>query len=256
MHAADRERTILSLLGARGFISFRELDKEVSASPATLRRDLDRLEAEGRIVRVHGGAKIPEAPSSGLSGVPFHENIQKNTAEKMLIGKAAAALCFPGESIIIDGGSTTLHMCPHLSELGLHVLTNSLHIVSALLPQSRTRLSLPAGSLFREQSIVLSPFEDDGSNHYQASKLFIGAASVGKQGLMQTDIILLKAEQRLISRSERVILLVDSSKFRAPEAEIVCDLKAIDTIITDKNLTDADARLIKRAGIELIIATK
>jgi DeoR family ulaG and ulaABCDEF operon transcriptional repressor len=147
-------------------------------------------------------------------------------------------------------------MCPHLGELGLHVLTNSLHIVSALLPQSRTKVSLPAGALFREQSIVLSPFEDDGTNHYHASKLFIGAASVGKKGLMQTDVILLKAEQRLISRSAKLILLVDSSKFRAPEAEVVCDLKTIDTIITDTNISETDARLIKRAGIELIVAAK
>jgi DeoR family transcriptional regulator, ulaG and ulaABCDEF operon transcriptional repressor len=73
---------------------------------------------------------------------------------------------------------------------------------------------------------------------------------------MQTDVILLKAEQRLISRSDKLILRVDSSKFRAPEAEVVCDLKTIDTIITDTNISETDARLIKRAGIELIVATK
>jgi len=90
-----------------------------------VRRDLERLAVAGRIVRVHGGAKMPDAVASGLTGVPFHENIKKHAAAKAAIGKAAAALCSAGESIIIDGGSTTLQMCPHLQGLELQVVTNS-----------------------------------------------------------------------------------------------------------------------------------
>jgi len=252
MHAEDRERTILAMLEKRGFVSFRELDKRLTASPATVRRDLERLAGAGRIVRVHGGAKMPEAPT-GLTGVPFHENIKKNGAAKAAIGKAAAQLCKPGESIIIDGGSTTLQMCPHLGDLGLHVVTNSLHIVSALLTQPQTRVYLPAGAVFREQNIILSPFEDDGTSHFHASKIFIGAASVGRHGLMQTDVILLQAERRLIARASSVVLMVDSSKFHAPAGQVVCALDAISTVITDDRITEEDARLVKRSGPKLIV---
>jgi DeoR family transcriptional regulator, ulaG and ulaABCDEF operon transcriptional repressor len=251
MHAEDRERTILSMLESRGFVSFRELDRHIKASPATVRRDLERLATEGRIVRVHGGAKIPESPA-GLVGVPFHDNVKKNSAAKRAIGKAAAALCAPGESIIIDGGSTTLQMCPHLADLSMQVLTNSLHIVSALLHQEKTRVSLPAGTLFREQNIVLSPFDDDGTDHLLAATMFIGAAGVGRAGLMQTDVILLRAERRLIARAKTLVLLVDSSKFQSAAGEAVCGLDSIDTVITDDRLAPADARLIKRAGATLI----
>jgi DeoR family ulaG and ulaABCDEF operon transcriptional repressor len=253
MHAQDRERTILALIEKRGFISFRELDKRLIASPATVRRDLERLAVAGRIVRVHGGAKMPDAVAAGLTGVPFHENIKKNAAAKAAIGKAAAALCSAGESIIIDGGSTTLQMCPHLEGLELQVVTNSLHIVSALLPQQKTRVYLPAGALFREQNIVLSPFEDDGTSHFKATKMFIGAAGVGALGLMQTDVILLQAERRLIARSSSAVLMADSSKFRAQGGKAVCDLKSICTVITDKGISDKDARMVKRAGAELIV---
>src|SRR6202041_100832 len=128
MHAEERERTILSMIEKRGFISFRELDKRSIASPATVRRDLERLAVAGRIVRVHGGAKMPDAVATGLTGVPFHDNIMKNPTAKAAIGKAAAALCTAGETVIIDGGSTTLQMCPHLGGLELQVVTNSLHI--------------------------------------------------------------------------------------------------------------------------------
>jgi DeoR family transcriptional regulator, ulaG and ulaABCDEF operon transcriptional repressor len=253
MHAEERERTILAMVEKRGFVSFRELDKRISASPTTVRRDLERLAMAGRIVRVHGGAKMPGAVTGGLTGAPFQENIRKNAAAKAAIGKAAAALCSAGESIIIDGGSTTLQMCPYLEGLELQVVTNSLHIVSALLPQQTTRVYLPAGALFREQNIVLSPFEDDGADHYRASKMFIGASGVGPAGPMQTDVILLQAERRLIARASSVVLMVDSSKFRGSGGQSLCDLNSLGMIVTDQGISDKDMRMVERAGVKLII---
>jgi DeoR family ulaG and ulaABCDEF operon transcriptional repressor len=144
-------------------------------------------------------------------------------------------------------------MCPHLEGLELQVVTNSLHIVSALLPQQKTRVYLPAGALFREQNILLSPFEDDGSGHYQASKMFIGAAGVGAGGLMQTDVILLQAERRLMARAMSVVLMVDSSKFHGRGGQAVCDLKSIGTLITDRGISDRDAKMVRRAGVKLIV---
>ena len=98
MHAEDRDRLILELMRERGFVSFQELDRTLDASPATLRRDLDRLEEGGKIVRVRGGARLIDgAPASDadvhLHGVPFHENVERNRAAKEAIGRAAAALC-------------------------------------------------------------------------------------------------------------------------------------------------------------------
>jgi len=140
-----------------------------------------------------------------------------------------------------------------LEGLELQVVTNSLHIVSALLPQQKTRVYLPAGALFREQNILLSPFEDDGTGHYQASKMFIGAAGVGSGGLMQTDVILLQAERRLMARAMSVVLMVDSSKFRGQGGQAVCELKSIGTIITDQGVLEKDVRMVKRAGVKLIV---
>ena len=259
MHAAERERAILKLLEEKEFISFSELNSRMKASEATLRRDLGKLESEGHIVRVHGGARLVVDPArSGaaghLTGVPFHENIALHRAEKEAIGRAAADLCAPGESIIIDGGSTTLQMCRHLGALGLHVLTNSLHIVSALLPQPNTQISVPAGTVFREQNIVLSPFEDDGASRYRASKMFLGAASIGKHGLMQTDTILVQAERRLLDRAGEAIVLVDSSKFRAPAGHVVCEISEIDVLVTDSGISDQDVKMLQGAGIRVVIA--
>jgi DeoR family transcriptional regulator, ulaG and ulaABCDEF operon transcriptional repressor len=136
MHVAEREQLIIDRLKQSGFVSFRELEKDLTASPATIRRDLERLAGAGQIIRVHGGAKSAntttgeQQETAGLAGVPFHVNVTRHTEAKQAIGRAAAGLCKVGESVVIDGGSTTLQMCPHLENLQLQVFTNSLHIVS------------------------------------------------------------------------------------------------------------------------------
>lgn len=260
MHAAERETLILDLMRRSGFVSFKELNRSLEASPATLRRDLDRLEKNGVIKRVRGGAKLIEGATGGatssdhLTGVPFHENVQRNARAKQAIGKAAAALCRKRETVIIDGGSTTLQMCSWLAPLNLHVMTNSLHIVSALLPQRSTQISVPAGTLFREQNILLSAFEEDGMDRYRASKLFVGAAAVGRHGLMQTDVLLIQAERRFLDRAGEVIALVDSSKFDAPAGHVLCALEDVDVLITDSGIRDADAKMVEHAGVRLIVA--
>lgn len=260
MHATERERLILDLLQARGFIGFQELDQKVDASPATIRRDLERLAGEGRIERVRGGARLAgpvetaAADRPHLRGVPFHENIARHTAQKEAIGRAAAELCHPGEAVIIDGGSTTLQMCRHLEPLELQVLTNSLHIVSALLPQPNTRIAIPGGSVFREQNIVLSAFEDDGVSRYHASKMFLGAEAVGRHGILQSDILLVQAERRLLSRADERILLVDSSKFTASAGHLVCGLDEIHVLITDDGVSPEHRRMCEDAGVQVIVA--
>ena len=264
MHASEREKLIFSLLAASGFVSFRELEKRIKGSPATIRRDLERLAQEGRLTRVRGGIKIVEgqegevanalASALHLAGIPFHENIARNRVEKEAIGRAAALLCSAGEAVMIDGGSTTLQMCPHLAGLNLQVLTNSLYIVSALLNQSGTRVLVPSGAVFPEQNIILSVFGDDGMPRCHAPKLFMGAAAIGAAGLMQADIVLVAGERRFIERAEEIIVLVDASKFDGPSGNVVCDLDDIDIIVSDDRISDRTASMIERAGVKLVVA--
>ncbi len=259
MHANERDSLILELLAQKGFVSFKELERQIAGSPATIRRDLDRLASQEKLERVRGGAKLAEGSSAGspenrhLSGVPFHVNVERSPREKAMIGQEAAKLCEPGESIMIDGGSTTLQMCPHLAGLNLHVLTNSLHIVAALIGQNGTRLMVPSGAVFPEQNIILSVFGEDGMPNFHAPKLFMGAASIGPQGLMQADIVLVGAEKRLIEKAEQIIVLADASKFDVAAGNVVCALEAIDTIITDDRISQAAVQMVEAAGIKLVI---
>lgn len=259
MHATERERSILEAMRVTGFVSYRDLEMRLDASPATIRRDLARLEALARIERVRGGAKLREAENiapAHLFGTPFDQSITENLNAKRAIGRAAASLCAPREGVMIDGGTTTLQMCPHLAGLDLQVLTNSLHIVEALIPQRGTRILLPSGTLFREQNIILAAAGEESMPRFHAPKLFMGAAAVGPQGVMQADVVLVAAERRLVDRAEEVILLVDSTKFGSSSGTIVCGLDEVDVLVTDEAIGSDEVLMVKNAGIKLIIATQ
>jgi DeoR family ulaG and ulaABCDEF operon transcriptional repressor len=163
-------------------------------------------------------------------------------------------LCVENEGVMIDGGSTTLQMCPHLNGMNLQVLTNSLHIINALLPQVGTKLLIPGGQVFREQNIVLSAAGDETMPRFHAPKLFMGATSVGSVGVMQADILLVAAERRLVDRASEIIVLVDSSKFSGPSGHVVCPLEEVDVIVTDSGIAPRHVKMLEKVGVKLVIA--
>lgn len=248
MHATEREKLILASVEETGFVSYRDLEAKILASPATIRRDLARLEKQSKLERVHGGAKsagksphLSMAAFGALTGTPFEKSLKQNIEAKRAIGKLAATLCSEGEGVIIDGGTTTYQMCEHLEGLTLQVLTNSLHIVDALLPQMQTQLLVPSGPIFREQNIILAPGGEASMPNFHASKLFLGAAAVSSRGIFQADAVLVASQRRLLELADEVILVVDSSKLDASSGAIVCSLDRIDVMITDRS---ADRNLI------------
>lgn len=261
MLAAERENAILELLAEKDLITFRELERQLDASPATLRRDLARLQSEGKIQRVRGGARLPADNTASLgrrqqslAGVPFHENINRMRREKEAIGRVAASFCEQGASVMIDGGSTTLQMCRHLEGKQLQVFTNSLHIVSALIPQEGTRILVPGGTVFREQDIILSVRGDESMPRFHAPRLFMGAAAIGPQGLMQADIILVATERRLIEMAEELIVLVDHTKFEGSSGNVVCGLDEVDVVVTDRGIAREQVTMLENAGIRVLVA--
>lgn len=256
MHATTREKLILDAVRASGFVSYRDLEAALDASPATIRRDLARLEAEEKLVRVHGGAKTVEADDekparSGLSlkGTPFDASLGHNLAAKQAIGRSAAALVGHGEGIIIDGGTTTYQMCEHLGGRGLQVLTNSLHIVNALLPLADTQLLVPSGTIFREQNIILAPSGEHSMPDFHATRLFIGAAAISPRGIFQPDAVLVASQRRLLDHADEIVLMADSSKLALTSGAIVCAIGRIDRLITDAGADPELLRQLQEAGL-------
>jgi DeoR family ulaG and ulaABCDEF operon transcriptional repressor len=123
-----------------------------------------------------------------------------------------------------------------------------------LLNQAGTRILLPGGAVFREQNIILSATGDDLMPRFHAPQLFMGAAAIGPQGVMQADVVLVAAERRLVDRAEQLILLVDSSKFQSSSGNVVCELKEVDVVVTDSGISKQHVGMLEAAKISVIIA--
>ena len=255
MHETERHRVILAAVQARPVATVGDLVELTGASEATIRRDIGTLHEQGALRRVRGGAEAVTPPAQGaLVGRPFAVNETIHAERKRAIAKAAAELCADGEPIIINGGTTTFQMVHALAHRRLQVFTNSWPIAEHLLQHSRNTVTVPGGTLYREQNIMLSPFDNDVTRNFFARKMFMGCQGLGPQGLMETDPLLVQAELKLMNQADELIVLADSSKFTARSSLILCGLDRIATVVTDGGLREEDRGMLADAGIGLVIA--
>jgi len=255
MHEAERHRVILSAVQDRPVATVADMVTLTGASEATVRRDIATLHVQKRLRRVRGGAEAIAPPAFvGLAGRPFSVNETINIAAKRAIARAAVDLCADGDAIIINGGTTTFQMVHPLSARRCQVFTNSFPIAEHLLKHSRNTILLSGGAIYREQNIILSPFDNDVTRNFYARRMFMGAQGLGPLGLMEADPLLIQAEQKLIGQADELVVLVDSSKFRNRSSLILCPLSRIDVVITDDGITDREAQMLETADIRLIVA--
>ncbi|WP_010140962.1 DeoR/GlpR family DNA-binding transcription regulator [Oceanicola sp. S124] len=255
MHEKERHGIILSAVQDRPVVTVADLCGLTGASEATVRRDIAALHVAKKLRRVRGGAEAL-APNQfpGLAGRPFSVNQTLHARQKQAIARAAVELCDEGDAIIINGGTTTFQMVHPLATRRCQVFTNSFPIAEHLLKHSKNSVLISGGVIYREQNIVLSPFENDVTRNFCARRLFMGAQGVGPLGVMEADPLIIQAEQKLIGQADELVLLVDSSKFESRSSLVLCPLEEIDVLITDEGISDRAAAMVEGADIKLIVA--
>jgi DeoR family ulaG and ulaABCDEF operon transcriptional repressor len=242
----EREELITDLLKQKAFVSLQEIISASGASAATVRRDLTRLEEQGVLQRIHGGAK------SVMENLPLDMRQTVMLDEKTRIAKKAVGLCAEGETVFIDGGSTTSQMAAFLKMRRLEIVTNSLALTTALV-ESHNEVVLTGGSVLPKHGLVLNPFEDDLIDRYRASKAIMGIGGLDPVGPTNDDPRLIRFEQKMLALADEIILLADSSKFGKREKLLLCDYSKISTIITDKNLAAEHRKWLKKLPLKLIV---
>ncbi len=254
MHEKERHRVILSAVQERPIVTVQELVALTDSSEATIRRDIAALHVEKKLRRVRGGAEsINPLQQASLGGLPFSVNETINIAQKRAIARAAVDLCSDGDAIIINGGTTTFQMVHRLALKQCQIFTNSFPIAEHLLKHSKNTILLSGGTIYREQNIILSPFENDGTRNFYAQRMFMGAHAIGPLGVMETDPLLVQAEQKLIIQADELVVLVDSSKFRERSSFILRPLDQVSIFITDDGIDDRSAAMIEASGARLIV---
>lgn len=257
MHEKERHRIILSAVQEKPVVTVPEMVELTDSSEATIRRDIATLHVQKKLRRVRGGAESIHPPQFvGLAGRPFSVNETINSAQKRAIALKAVELCDDGDAIIINGGTTTFQMVHPLAAKRMQVFTNSFPIAEHLLKHSKNTIMLSGGVIYREQNIILSPFDNDVTRNFCAKRMFMGAQGLGPLGLMEADPLLIQAEEKLINQADELVVLVDSSKFTKRSSLILCPLDRITTVITDNGIRDEDRHMLESAGVGVIVAEK
>lgn len=260
MHQRERWQAILTTVRDRTLVTVAELVDLTGASAATLRRDLSELEEQGHVRRVHGGVeRVADDPAAVSRERPvlatrsFDVSQTLNVERKRAIAKAAADLCHDHQSIIINAGTTTYQMVDFIAERPLSVLTNSFPIAQALMARGQTRVSVPGGELYREQGIILSPFDNDLTQNWTASIMFMSAVTISPMGVIEGDPLIARAEAKLLSQAEQLVVLIDSTKFEARGSLVVCPLSQVSRVITDDGAPAAMLDMLRAAGITVVV---
>jgi DeoR/GlpR family transcriptional regulator of sugar metabolism len=251
--AEPRRRKILDWLQEEGSARVRDLSAAFAVSEATIRQDLEKLEADGHIARQHGGAFLRTVPQQVETlSLQHMENMDK----KRKIGLKAASLVADGETIILDAGSTTTEIAHNLpGRSSLTVITNALNIALLLGAAPGYAVHMPGGQ-FKAPTLSLSG--DKAAEYFQdvyAGKLFLATAGVALDtGLTYPSFADLQLKQAMIRAASRVYLVADSTKINRSSFTRLGALDVIHSFITDDGIRPEDARAFESRGIEVIIA--
>jgi len=259
VHERERWQVIKAMLRENAFVRIADACRATGASEASVRRDFARLAENGVATRVHGGlealsgAQMISSDALASAAGSFEISQTQNVAAKRAIAKAAVDLCEDGEAIIINGGTTTFEMGVFLRDRRLKILTNSYPLAEVLIHQSKCRVALPGGEVYRDEKLIVSPFEEDAIQHYSATRMFMSAVSIGPLGLIEGHPLIARAEAKLLKRAERLVVLADGSKFAARGSLVVCALSRINLLITDRSAPQPALDMLREAGVQVVV---
>lgn len=224
----QRRDQILHHAQGHGYVSLARLVALLEVSESTIRRDLDALEQAGQIRRTRGGiAYIGDS-------LPTLENrVTRAHAEKQKIAKAVAALIEPGESILLDAGSTTLEIARQLLKMDLQVLTTYLPIANLLHTAANIELIFIGGYIHPKTDVALGPIVTQTLSTLHVRKAIMSAGGLTAKGLFNSNTLLVDAQRMMIETADEVIVALDSHKLGRTELVNLCPLDDIDHLVTD-----------------------
>ncbi|RPI91153.1 MAG: DeoR/GlpR transcriptional regulator [Planctomycetaceae bacterium] len=245
----QRRQEILNLIESLGFASLPQLAGKAGVSESTVRRDLEQLERMGQVRRTRGGAAYV-----GDSIATLDERSVKSQPEKQLVGRAAAELVQPGETILLDGGTTTLEVARHLIGKSLQVATNSLPVVNLLASQPQIELLMIGGYLYPKTGVALGPLAIAALSQISVRRLFMSVGGITPRGLYNSNTLLADTERAMLNAAEEVIVVTDSSKLGHSALAHLCELGRVDRVVVDAGITCEWKSIIEDAGVSLTIA--
>ncbi|GAB4542886.1 MAG: hypothetical protein Kow0063_35460 [Anaerolineae bacterium] len=236
MTTFERRQRILNLLREQPGIKVTELAQRLRVSEGTIRNDLTALEAEGQLTRVRGGAILNDGHL--IRSPAFGARARVNAAAKQRIGRWAADMVQDGDSILLDASTTVFHMAPFLQNLNnLTIVTNGIEVGLALSQNPSHTVILIGGLLRHNNSAVVGHLGEKILDDLHIKTAFVSCSGFSVEtGLTQTDIQEAQLKSRMIRSAERVVALIDSSKFGKVDLTPFAGVEQVSHILTDSNV--------------------
>jgi DeoR/GlpR family transcriptional regulator of sugar metabolism len=251
MLAETRRRILLDLVARQGFATLDELVRAVGVSESTVRRDLEALNLGGQVKRTHGGAVYP-GEARGLPA--FEDRAATAAAEKQAIGRAAAALLDDGDTVLLDGGTTTLEVARALVGRPMQVVTNSLPIAQLLASSATVDLILIGGFVYPRTGVALGPLAVATMQGIRVKTAILGAGGIVADGIYNHNLLLVETERQMMACGQDVMIVADGSKFGRQALARLCGLDEVRHLVVDPGLPDDYRGLIESAGVQIHIA--
>ena len=228
----SRQAEIVELLLERGFVSVPDLAQHFGVTSSTIRRTLAELEARDLVQRTHGGVlpvRQTDAPTDFKQ--TWHQ------AEKRAIGRAMAERILPGQTVLLDSGSTTLEVARCLRARQLTVVTNDLLIGTAIAEKQSAHLVFIGGELLPNVYTMWGPTSVQQLQNLRVNVAVFGADTVTQDGIYNTSSYELEVKRTMRSVASEAFFVADSSKFGREALFKVFDLGAFTAGITDELMT-------------------
>ena len=249
----DRRSHLLEIVRTRGFASTQELVRDVEGSESTIRRDLEHFESLGEIKRTHGGVFYT---GSEPKLAHFDRNQSQNIDKKREIAAFAAELVDDGDTILLDGGSTTFELAQQLSGRPLQVVTNSLPVSNLFIANHDADLVMLGGNVHLRTGTTIGPYANQMLGELNCRLAFLSVAGIHNDGFYNSNFLLVETEKAMMDAADEVIVIADSTKFGKKSLARLCELSSVQKLVVDSGIDDQWKEQITNAGVELIVSAR
>ncbi|MGV3550946.1 DeoR/GlpR family DNA-binding transcription regulator [Rhizobium sp.] len=256
LRPSKRHDEISALLVQAGELSVEELADRLDVSRETIRRDLTKMDGEGRLKKFHGGARA--AGNGGEATVnegPFAIRMAENYDSKRKIAVAAAALLKADDSLFVDTGSTTVAFADEIAKVpSLMVITNSHRIAATVGVNSANKVFLIGGAYAADAGESVGPLAIEQIGKFRARYAVLTVGAIDTSSLMDFDLQEAEVAKAMIDRADKVIVLADHTKFEQRAVFEVAPVTAVDIVVTDRPPSPAVVAFLASSNVELVIA--
>lgn len=248
MNPLKRYEKIMEILLQQQEATVAELSERLHVTGKTIREDLDKLEQKGLLLRVHGGAVLAQANQFGLLSNQGPK--ETHLSAKQEIAQCACSHIQKDDIIALDGGSTTLAIARALPDMPLTVITNDLYIISELTKKEQIRLVVPGG--YRVRNMLTSEEAEKVVRQFNVHKAFIAVTALHpERGLSVYTGDLVKMKRVMVETAGAVYAVADHSKFGQVALRTFAELREVDVIITDREVSEEWVDTFRNAGVRI-----